>query len=42
MSRIHSHLTAQERAVVMTLRDDQCSIRSIAKYLGCAPQCDQS
>jgi hypothetical protein len=34
MSRICSHLTTQERAVVMTMRDDECSIRSIAKRLG--------
>jgi IS30 family transposase len=27
------HLTTQEGAVVMTMRDDQCSIRSIAKRL---------
>jgi IS30 family transposase len=30
-------LTTQERAVVMTMRDDQCSIRTIAKRLGRAP-----
>jgi transposase, IS30 family len=37
MSKIYTHLTTQERAVVMTMRDDQCSIRSIAKRLGRAP-----
>lgn len=33
MSKIYKHLTTQERAVVMTMRDDLCSIRSIAKRL---------
>ena len=33
MARIYKHLTTQERAVVMTMRDDLCSIRSIAKRL---------
>ncbi|WP_267478617.1 IS30 family transposase [Pseudoduganella aquatica] len=33
MARIYKHLTTQERAVVMTMRDDQCSTRSIAKRL---------
>jgi len=37
MPRIYTHLTTQERAVVMTMRDDQCSIRSIAERLGRAP-----
>src|SRR5438094_4031383 len=37
MPKIYIHLTTQERAVVMTMRDDQCSIRSIAKRLGRAP-----
>src|SRR4051812_39979772 len=37
MPKIYTHLTTQERAVVMTMRDDQCSIRSIAKRLGRAP-----
>ncbi|MBB5610759.1 MULTISPECIES: IS30 family transposase [unclassified Janthinobacterium] len=37
MSRIYCHLTIQERAVVMTMRDDQCSIRTIAKRLGRSP-----
>lgn len=37
MSRIYTHLTTQERAVVITMRDDQCNIRSIAKRLGRAP-----
>jgi len=31
MAKIYKHLTTQERAVVMTMRDDQCSTRSIAK-----------
>lgn len=29
----YKHLTTRERAVVITMRDDQCSIRSIAKRL---------
>lgn len=33
MAKIYKHLTIQERAVVMTMRDDLCSIRSIAKRL---------
>ena len=33
MAKIYKHLTTQERAVVMTMRDDLCSIRSIAKRL---------
>ncbi len=33
MPKIYSHLTTQERAVIMTMRDDLCSIRSIAKRL---------
>jgi IS30 family transposase len=33
MAKNYKHLTTQERAVVMTMRDDQCSIRSIAKRL---------
>jgi IS30 family transposase len=37
MPKIYTHLTTQERAVVMTMRDDQCSIRSIATRLGRAP-----
>src|SRR5471030_1027677 len=37
MPRNYTHLTTQERAVVMTMLDDQCSIRSIAKRLGRAP-----
>lgn len=37
MPKIYTHLTTQERAVVMTMRDDQCSIRPIAKCLGRAP-----
>jgi IS30 family transposase len=34
---IYTHLATQERAVVMTMRDDQCSIRSIAECLGRFP-----
>lgn len=34
MPRIYTHLTTQECAVVKTMRDDQCSIRSIATRLG--------
>ncbi len=34
MPRNYFHLTPQDRAVVMLMRDDQCSIRSIAKRLG--------
>jgi IS30 family transposase len=37
MPRIYFHLTTQERAVVMTMRDDQCSVRTIAKRLGRSP-----
>jgi IS30 family transposase len=37
MPKIYTHLTTQERAVVMAMRDDQCSIRSIAKRLRRAP-----
>jgi IS30 family transposase len=33
MSNSYKHPTTQERAVVMTMLDDQCSIRSIAKRL---------
>jgi IS30 family transposase len=33
MPRIYKHLTTQERAIVMTMRDDLCSTRSIAKRL---------
>ena len=33
MAKIYQHLTTQERAVVMTMRADLCSIRSIAKRL---------
>jgi hypothetical protein len=29
MPKIYTHLTTQERAVVMIMRDDQCSIRSM-------------
>src|SRR3954469_5542255 len=37
MPKIYTHLTTQERAVLMTMRDDQCSIRAIAQRLGRAP-----
>jgi IS30 family transposase len=37
MPKIYTHLTTQERAVMMTMRDDQCSIRAIPKRLGRAP-----
>ena len=33
MAKIYQHLTTQERAVVMTMRADPCSTRSIAKRL---------
>ena len=33
MAKIYKHLTTQERAVVMTMRADLCSTRSIAKHL---------
>lgn len=33
MAKIYKHLTTQERAVVMTMHDDECSLRSIAKRL---------
>lgn len=33
MAKIYKHLITQERAVVMTMRADLCSIRSIAKRL---------
>jgi IS30 family transposase len=33
MAKIYKHLTTQERAVVMTMRTDLCSTRSIAKRL---------
>lgn len=36
MPKTYTYLTTQERAVVMIMRDDQCSIRAIAKRLGCA------
>ena len=37
MPRTYIHLTTQDRAVVMTMRDDQCSIRCIAKQLCRSP-----
>ncbi len=33
MAKIYKHLTLQERAIVMTMRADLCSIRSLAKRL---------
>lgn len=33
MAKIYKHLTTQERAVIMTMRADLCSTRSIAKRL---------
>lgn len=33
----YTHLSTQERAVVMTMREDQCSVRAIAKRFGRAP-----
>jgi IS30 family transposase len=33
MAKFYQHLTTQERTVVMTMRTDLCSIRSIAKRL---------
>ena len=33
MPRTYTHLTTQDRAIVMTMRDDLCSIRCIAKRL---------
>jgi IS30 family transposase len=37
MPKTYTHLTVQERAVVMTMRDDQCSLRTIAKRLCRSP-----
>jgi transposase, IS30 family len=37
MPKTYTHLTTQDRAVVMTMRDDLCSIRSIAKRLCRSP-----
>ena len=37
MPKSYTHLTTQDRAVVMTMRDDLCSIRSIAKRLCRSP-----
>ena len=37
MAKIYKHLTTQERAVVMTMRADLCSTRSIAKRLCRSP-----
>jgi IS30 family transposase len=37
MPKLYTHLTTQDRAVVMTMRDDSCTIRSIAKRLCRSP-----
>lgn len=37
MGKIYKHLTTQERAVVMTMRADECSTRSIAKRICRSP-----
>ena len=37
MPKTYIHLSPQDRAVVMTMRDDQCSIRCIAKRLCRSP-----
>lgn len=37
MLKTYSHLTTKDRAVLITIRDDQCSIRSIAKCLCRSP-----
>ena len=37
MLKVYSHLTTQERAVIMAMRDDLCSVRSIAKRLCRSP-----
>ena len=37
MAKIYKHLTTQERAVVMTMRADECSTRCIAKRLCRSP-----
>jgi IS30 family transposase len=37
MPKNYTHLTTQERAVVMTMRDDRCGVRAMAKCLGRAP-----
>lgn len=37
MPKIYTHL-AQERAVVMTMQDDQYSVRAIVNRLGSAPR----
>ncbi|MFC3106711.1 helix-turn-helix domain-containing protein [Undibacterium arcticum] len=34
---MYCHLSTQERAVVMTMRDDLCSTRSIAQRLSRSP-----
>jgi IS30 family transposase len=37
MAKIYTHLSVQERAIVMLMWDDKCSIRAIAKRLNRAP-----
>lgn len=37
MPKNYIHLTTQDRAIVMTMRDDQCSLRAIAKRIGRSP-----
>jgi len=37
MAKIYKHLTTQERAVVMIMRADECSTRSIVKRLCRSP-----
>lgn len=37
MPIIHTNLTTQKHAVLMTMRDDQCSIQPITKRLSRAP-----
>jgi transposase, IS30 family len=34
MPKNYTHLTTQERTVIMCMKDDLCSVRSIAKRLG--------
>ncbi len=33
MAKTYLHLSTQERAIIMCMRDDKCSMRSIAKRL---------
>jgi transposase, IS30 family len=34
MAKKYTHLTIQERAVLMTMRSDHCKVRAIARFLG--------